>query len=219
LLPDEAHRESWMTPTRWRGEAGDLETKLREQGDTPTVVAFQGERGAYGHLAIERLWGGNAQVLPCLDFGVVIAALDEGKATHGVLPVHNAIIGEIERVRDAIATADLEVLGETWQEVEHCLLGHWGSTLDELTEVFSHPAALAQCRLFFDRHRGMVPREWYDTAGAARDVAARALPHEGAIAAQGCAALYGLQVLARGVGDRGGNATRFAVVRWRVRGC
>lgn len=202
-----------MTAARWRDETERLSARLRRAGGEQAVVAFQGERGAYGHLAIERLWGTRAWVLPCWSFGDVIAAISEGRADFAVLPVRNEIIGEIAGVRAAIERSGLEVVGEVRQPVRHALLGAPGSTLGDITAVYSHPAALAQCRAFLSRYPAMVPREAYDTAGAARDVAARGQGHEAAIAAEPCGERYGLQLLARDVGDRDDNATDFIVVR------
>lgn len=198
---------------RWRDDRESLRDRLRPLGGEQAVVAFQGERGANGHLAIERLWGARAWVLSCRTFIDVIASVERGDADYAVLPVHNEIIGEIAGVRDAIREAGLDVLGELRQEVRHALLAPRGTSLEAITAVYSHPAALAQCRAFLSRHARMQPREAYDTAGAARDVAARGSVHEGAIADEGCAQRYGLQLLARAVGDREENATWFAVVR------
>jgi prephenate dehydratase len=202
-----------MTAARWRDDADDLRGRLRPNGGEQAVVAFQGERGAYGHLAIEGLWGARAWVMPCWSFADVIAAVEQGRAGYAVLPVHNEIIGEIPGVHDAIAEAGLAVIGEVRQAVRHCLLGVRGSALTDITAIYSHPAALAQCHAFLARSPAMIPYEAYDTAGAARDVAARGRPHEGAIADEGCAERYGLQLLARDIGDRDDNATVFAVVR------
>ena len=177
------------------------------------LVAFQGERGAYGHVAIELLWADRAMVLPCWSFDGVITAVRVGTASFGVLPVHNQIIGEIAGVSAAIALAALEVIGHVRVEVRHCLLGAVGAQLEVVREAYSHAAALAQCAAFFSQHPAIAACESYDTAGAAREVAARRRLSEAAIASEGCAQRYGLQVLARDIGDRANNATHFAVVR------
>src|SRR5688572_16628989 len=71
---------------------------LWPEGATP-VVAFQGERGAYGDLAIEVVWGEQAFPLACWDFEGVVAAVRRGTAHFGVLPLDNSAIGEIAGVR------------------------------------------------------------------------------------------------------------------------
>lgn len=187
-------------------------TSWLEEGIDARVVAFQGERGAYGDSAIDQLWGEAILRECCRDFAGVVAAVQRGVAEAGVLPVRNAIVGEIPGVEDAITRSGLRRVGEVTVPVRHCLLARSGSELGEVRLVYSHPVALAQCRAFFARHPELRACESYDTAGAARDVAARRSPTEGAIAAEACAARYGLTILARDVGDRPDNWTRFAVV-------
>ncbi len=204
-----------MTEAEWRDAADRLRQRLRPNGGEQAVVAFQGERGAYGHLAIERLWGARAWVLPCWNFPDVIARLEQGRAEYAVLPVRNEIIGEIPGIQESIEDAELEIVGELRLPVRHCLLALPESRLGDITTVFSHPVALAQCSRFLREHPTITAREAFDTAGSARNVAARARRDEAAIAAEGCAERYGLQVLARNVGDRDDNATVFAVVRRR----
>jgi prephenate dehydratase len=176
------------------------------------IVALQGERGAYADLAIERVWGSRVRRMHCRDFEGVVAALTSGDARYGVLPVRNAIIGEIPGVAEALGRASLTVQLLVEVPVVHCLLAVPGATLAELRFVFSHPAALGQCQTFLAKRPWLTAVTSYDTAGAAREVAARGEPSEGAIAGEPCAARYGLEVLAREVGDRLGNSTQFAVL-------
>lgn len=178
------------------------------------IVAFQGERGAYGDLAIATRWGDDddAERLGCRDFADVVAAVRDGRAGAGVLPVHNTIVGAIPGVARLLEDAGLHVAGEVTVPVRHCLLACAGEALAGVRVVHSHPVALAQCGAFLARHPWMQARASHDTAGAAREVAARRARGEGAIADAACAARYGLVVLARDVGDRADNATRFAVV-------
>lgn len=185
--------------------------------ESPKVVAFQGERGAYGDLAITAMWGAggaDGEILRerCWTFEGVIAAVARGGADAGVLPVHNVIVGAIPGVEALIEGGGVQRVGDVTVPIRHALLGIPGSTRDRIRVVMSHPVALAQCRTFLDRHPQFVRRERYDTAGAAREVAAHGSLGEGAIADVGCAERYGLEVLARDIGDRRDNATRFAVI-------
>ncbi|MEP7344083.1 MAG: prephenate dehydratase domain-containing protein [Gemmatimonadaceae bacterium] len=176
------------------------------------IVAFQGARGAYADLAIERVWGSHVRRMPCRDFEGVVAAVTAGDAHYGVLPIRNAIIGEIPGVAAALSRASLTVQQHVVVPVVHCLLAVPGATLEGLRTVFSHPAALGQCQSFVADHPWLTAVPSYDTAGAALEVSSRRHLWEGAIADEQCAARYGLEVLAREVGDREGNHTQFAVL-------
>lgn len=193
----------------------ELRDRVLANAEEQVVVALQGERGAYGHLVIERIWGQRASELPCRTFADAIAAVERGRAQYAVLPLHNEIIGDIPGVRAALQDSGLIAVGEVRQPVRHCLLAPPGSVLSAISAAYSHPVALAQCAVFLQRHPAIVPHETYDTAGAAREVAARGRRHEAAIAAEGCAAMFQLHILARDVGDRSDNATTFAVVQRR----
>jgi prephenate dehydratase len=200
-----------MIATSWRRRELAVGTAIPRER-RPVIVAFQGERGAYGDLAIEARWGSGALRVRCWDFEGVASVVSRGGADFGILPLHNAIIGEIPGTREVIDAASLLVHDEITVPVRHCLLGIHGATLQSLRDVFSHPAALEQCTSFFLAHASLHAREGYDTAGSAREVAARRRPWEGAIASEACAARYGLRVIAPDIGDREDNATRFAIV-------
>jgi prephenate dehydratase len=181
---------------------------------TPTLgfrVAFQGERGAYGDLAIDRLWGPQAQRFSHRDFIGVVHAVSSGSADFGVLPVHNVIMGPIAGARAALAGAEVVVEGHVDIPVRHCVLGIPGTRIEEVRRVYSHVAALGQCTRLIAEHR-FVAVPHYDTAGAARYVARRGDRTEGAIASEECAERYGLSVLLRAVSDLEENRTRFVVV-------
>ncbi len=186
------------------------------QLDDPRVVAFQGERGAYGDLAIEAMWGQRAHgaILRerCWTFDDVVAAVVRGCADAGVLPVHNVIVGAVPGIQELLDRSDVRHVAEVTVPIRHALLGVPGATRDTIQVVMSHPVALAQCNAFLAGYPHIVRRARYDTAGAAREVAAHGVVGEGAIADVGCAKRYGLEVLARGIGDRSDNATRFAVI-------
>ncbi len=176
-------------------------------------VAFQGESGAFSELAATQMWGGSVHFVPSTTFEDVLRAVDAGAADYGVIPVENTTIGAVPGSREALAAfPGLIPVEETVVAVRHCLLSLPGSTLDSLERVLSHAAALAQCRTFLARHPHLEPVEFYDTAGAAREVARRADPHAAAIAGRHVAERYGLHVVVADIADSLENFTRFVAV-------
>jgi prephenate dehydratase len=176
-------------------------------------VAFQGERGAFGEDAIIVFFG-SADVVPVPErrFSDVVAAVNDGRADYGVLPVENAIAGAVVDAKQALARSALRTTGDVTVPVNQCLLAIPGSELDDLTTVLSHPVALAQCTNFFSAHPRLRPFPSFDTAGAAREVANAGDMAMAAIAGRRAAAIYALDVLAEGIQDRADNETRFVVV-------
>jgi prephenate dehydratase len=176
-------------------------------------VAFQGERGAFGDEAIERLWQGRAFPMPSWGFGDVIRAVTTGKADYGILPVENAVVGVITPTAAVLRSSPLlSIVEEITIEVHHALLALPGATLADIQHVASHPVALQQCGQFLKEHPHITARPSYDTAGAAREVAAHGRSDEAAIASGAAAERYGLSVIKHDIQDVPWNWTRFAVV-------
>jgi prephenate dehydratase len=176
------------------------------------VVAYQGEPGAFSELAIVALLGREAAPLPCARFGDVVAAVESGRAELGLLPTDNSIAGPVTESVAAIDRSGLIVAGTTSLPIRLSLLALPEATLESLRSVESHPVALRQCKEFLGAHPRLVPRESYDTAGAAGEVAASGDLTRAAIASSRAGELHGLVALATGLEDRSDNVTRFAII-------
>lgn len=175
-------------------------------------VAFQGELGAFSEAAVRVFFGRDAEPVACREFTDVAAAVLGGEADYGLLPVENTLAGSVVLAYDVLATQPLRIVGEVVTPIHHCVLGVPGARLDGVTRVLSHPVALAQCTRFLAGRPGVQAIAVYDTAGAARDVAAGEDASVAAIAGRGAAERYGLQILAADVEDRPDNQTRFLAV-------
>lgn len=180
-------------------------------------VAFQGALGAYSEIAIRDGWPGGAEALPHPTFRDTVASVLDGRADFGVIPVENAIAGRVSVALEALAEAgDRLVHGSELRiPINLSLLAPPGATIDSIQRVWSHPMALAQCRIFLARHGGMAPEPHEDTAGAAEEVASIGDVALGAIASEAAASRYGLVVLARNIQDAVMNWTRFIVISRR----
>ncbi len=176
-----------------------------------TIVAFQGEPGAYSEQAVRQHFGTAVTPLPCRSFSEIFTAVQDNRATFGMLPVENSLAGTVIPAYDLLIDHDLRVQAEAVVRVEHCLMAPAGITLADVKQVKSHHQALAQCEQNLKR-MGITPIEYYDTAGAARDLAANPEPGTAAIASELAAQTYGLEILARNVEDLDFNYTRFFVL-------
>ncbi|HEX6070539.1 MAG TPA: prephenate dehydratase [Longimicrobiaceae bacterium] len=177
-----------------------------------TTVAFQGELGAFSEEAVHRFFGEGVSPVPRRGFAEVGQAVASREVDFGLLPIENSLAGSVVGSYDVLSAGDLEVVGEVVTPIHHCLLGVPGTRLDEIAHVLSHPVALAQCQRFLQAHPAMEAVVFYDTAGAAREVATERQREKAAIAGRGAAERYGLDVLASDIEDRHDNQTRFLVV-------
>lgn len=174
----------------------------------PTTIAFQGELGAYSQEAILQHFGPQALTLACPTFSDIFAAVEEGRAAYGLLPVENSQAGSINQAYDLLLDHDLRVTGEVLLRVRHCLLAPPGVASADIRRVRSHPQALAQCERYL-RNRGWQALPAYDTAGAARELAESREAGVAAIASALAGQAYGLEVLESGIEDSPDNTTRF----------
>jgi prephenate dehydratase len=175
------------------------------------VVAFQGEHGAYSEQAARQHFGNAIATLPCRTFHDLIAAVQDGRARFGFLPVENSLAGTVISAYDLLMDCALHIQAEVILRVEHCLMAPTGTTLAGVRRARSHPQALLQCEATL-RRMSLEPVEYYDTAGAARDLAADPQPGVAAIASALAAETYGLDILARHLEDKDINFTRFFVL-------
>ncbi len=175
-----------------------------------TVVAFQGEHGAYSEEAIRQHFGPEVETLPCKAFEYIFAAVEQGKADFGVLPVENSVAGSINKAYDLLLEHDLRVHGEVLLRVRHNLLA-LPDDATPITQVRSHPQALAQCERFLNRYNYQaIP--WYDTAGSAKELAEHPEPGVAVIASRLAAEYYGLKILHQDIEDLHFNFTRFFII-------
>lgn len=176
-----------------------------------SVVAFQGERGAYGEMAALHFFK-KARLVPLKSFREVFDSAERGDSDAAIVPVENSIEGSVNEVYDLLLeTKKLEVVGEVYQRVRHCLIANPGARKKTIKWVHSHPQALAQCREYLQKNR-MESVPAYDTAGAAKMIKEKGSTDSAAIASKRAAELYGMQILDEGIEDRRNNYTRFLVL-------
>lgn len=174
-------------------------------------IAYQGEPGAYSEAAALR-YSDHADLLPCESFEQVFTAVASGKATDGILPVENSIGGSIHRNYDLLLEHDLPIVGEVQLTITHNLMALPGTRLDQVSRIYSHPQALAQCEQFLRGLPGVAVEATYDTAGSAKLVKEQQLAGAGAIASERAAQVFGLEILKAEIQDYSDNITRFLVV-------
>jgi prephenate dehydratase len=174
-------------------------------------IAYQGEAGAYSEAAAVKFHP-EATPLPCPAFDDVFRAVEDGRANCGVLPIENSIGGTIHRNYDLLVQHELKIVGEVELPVIHCLAALPGTTMASLTQIYSHPQALAQCDRFLRSLAGIEIVATYDTAGSAKLIRDRQLTTTAAIASERAAAIFNLDVLQRGIQDYADNITRFLIV-------
>jgi prephenate dehydratase len=177
---------------------------------TPKLVAYQGEAGAYSEEGALALFP-DADPKPLSSIRKVFEGVEVGLVDYGLVPIDNSQAGSINETYDLFLKHGLHLVAETVVRVNHCLLALPGVHIDDLTEVASHPQAVAQCEEFLSA-MGVSIRAEYDTAGSARRIVDEKMESTGAIASRRAAELYGLEILAVRIQTYPDNYTRFGVL-------
>ncbi len=174
-------------------------------------IAFQGVHGAYSEAAAEKHFGRKNRFIGCYNIADVFSAVERGDVDFGFVPVENSIEGPVTQTYDSLVNGKLFVHGENIIRISHCLIGFGGRKLRNISGVYSHPQALAQCSRFIHRNR-MVEIPFYDTAASAKHIKDEGLKDFGAIASERAARAYGLSVIMRGIENDRMNYTRFFAI-------
>ncbi|MBC7288188.1 MAG: prephenate dehydratase [Armatimonadetes bacterium] len=173
-------------------------------------VAFLGPQHTFSHLAAVRRFGREAEYIDCASVTEVFEAVERGRAGVGVVPVENSLAGAVPETLDCFLRTALQIVGEHYERIEHCLLGV--GPVEKIRTIYTQPHAEAQCRRWLREHfpqADLIPQP--STAAAAR-AAAEAGETAAAIGPAAAARPYGLEVLERGIEDDSRNWTRFFII-------
>ena len=173
-------------------------------------VAFQGEKGAYSHLACLEVFP-NANVIACSTFEEVFQLAKDNSEYKIVIPIENSLAGRVADIHYLIPKYKLQIHAEHFQKVTHNLLGIKGSKLKDIKTVRSHSQAIGQCSKMISENK-IKPIISADTAGSAKFISEKKDKTDSAIASELAAKTYGLEIIKSNVEDEAGNVTRFFIM-------
>lgn len=181
-------------------------------------IAYQGVKGAFSYMTALKEFGKENHYIGLQTFKEVFEMLECGQSDYAVIPIENSLIGSIYENDDLLNAYEMQIIGEQFTKIEHCLLTVPNSQEQEekslmlIRKVLSHPKALDQCSHFFQKHPWIEAIVYLDTAAAAAEIASHGDPTRAAIASASAGELYGLQILKKGIEDDPKNYTRFVTV-------
>lgn len=176
-------------------------------------VAIQGQAGSFHEQAAMQWFKTDVDILPCTTFAEEFDAYENGDADAIVCAVENTLYGSINEVYQLVEDCSAPIIGEVKLQINQQLIARADATSKTITEIYSHPVALAQCRHYLHRHFPNAELiEYFDTAGAVEYVKSLKSPRAAAIAGTQAASLYDLPVIAANIQDNKANYTRFLVL-------
>jgi prephenate dehydratase len=175
-------------------------------------LGYLGPAGTFSHAALlAASQAAGAEAVPYATERETIFAAQDGEVDGALVPIENSLEGGVNATLDTLAfeAAGVRIVGEEILPVSHALIARPGVALGDVQAVLSHPQALGQCSRWLEAHLpGRRAMAATSTAEAVRTVAAAGEPWA-AIGTAAAAALHDCAVLAEGIEDEHGNATRF----------
>ncbi len=176
-------------------------------------IAIQGELGSFHDITARHSFEGDQlQIICCSTFEDVIQNMKQDPTVIGIMAIENTIAGSLLHNYELLRESGMTVVGEYKTHISHCICALPGQSLDELSEVHTHPVALMQCQHYLSRHQNLKMVEAEDTAGSAKEIAEKGLTGVAAICHADAAAMYGLEVLENHIEDNPHNYTRFLIM-------
>jgi prephenate dehydratase len=176
------------------------------------VLAYLGPEGTFTHQAALDVAAPGDELVALRTAPDVVRAVEEGRASAGVVAFENSLQGPVsENLDEILAGKRCLLAGERVLAVSFALFRTPGDDAP-LTGVASHPFGLLQCSRFVAGH-GLQTRETTSTAAACQELLDAPHPGWGAIAPRIAGERLGLVLAADGIEDDERAETRFVVLR------
>ncbi len=173
-------------------------------------IAFQGELGAYSHLAcIEAVPDHNP--VACRTFESAMEQVSASECHLAMIPIENSVAGRVADIHYLLGGYDLKIYSEHFQEINHQLMVKPGASLDTIKNVRSHSMAIGQCNAAIKKYNLDVII-MADTAGSAKFISEQGTTEDSAIASTLAADTYGLDIVDTNIQDMKNNTTRFLIM-------
>ena len=173
-------------------------------------IAIQGELGSYSHLAATNLYE-DIEVITCRTFDDALKYVQTNEDSISVIPIENSIAGRVADVHYLLPKYKLNIIGEYFHEVNHCLLATRENKLTNIKFVKSHSHAIGQCQNKINEYN-LIPIIEADTAGSAKKLDQDQNIDTAVIASELAAKIYNLDILEKNLEDVKGNTTRFLIM-------
>ena len=185
----------------------------------PTRVAYLGPEGTYAEQAAHSLARLEKLVepvfVPCIGLRSVIEHVAKKLCEAAVVPIENSVEGGVTASMDALwSHPELYIRRALIIPIRHCLVS--SGSIDQISEVLSHPQALAQCSGWLNQNLpNALQLPTNSTAEAVRMV--RNSKFRAAIASKPKNNSFDLNQLAYPINDVPGNRTRFVLLQRQER--
>lgn len=180
------------------------------------VVAFLGPEATFSHEAAMSFFGHSSIYRAAESIEQVFSLVEEDLCLYGVVPVENSYEGSVRNTLDLFYQYDLKISAERFSRIRQHLLSKV-SHIEKIERLYSHPMAIAQCRMWLNTHMATTPVD--EVASTA--LAAKMASNDPTACAIGCrlaGETFDLNILEQNIEDIPGNYTRFLVIGKQISG-
>ncbi len=175
-------------------------------------IAIQGIKGSFHHIAANQYFDQDITLKECLTFDEMPKLLQKKEVDYLIMAIENSIAGAILANYKLIDEYDLNIEGEIYLPIQHQLIALKNQTINDITEIWSHPMAINQCRTFLRKYPHIKLIEETDTAEVARLIQVKKLKGIAGIASKKAADIYKLNIVAKNIQTNPENYTRFFIL-------
>ena len=173
-------------------------------------IAFQGEKGAYSHIACEEIFG-KVDIKNCSTFEETFKTASDDENCKIIIPIENSLAGRVADIHYLLPKYKLQIYSEHFQKIEHSLLVKQEANIEDIKYIRSHVQAIGQCQKIIKKHnfKTLISA---DTAGSAKELSEGDDTSIAAIASELASSIYKLKILEKNIEDEKGNVTRFLIM-------
>ncbi len=177
--------------------------------ERPLSIAFLGPVGSFGHAVSSHFFGTSVNFVAVTPQPDIFTTVESGRADYGVVAIENSTHGSVRDVLEMFQQTTLQICGECFLPIRQHLLSKF--PLRQITKIYSHPQAFAQCRQWLSQNMSGVQQIEVSSTSEAAELAANE-SNTAAIAGQLAGEIYGLSVVGESIMDGPNNTTRFLVI-------
>ncbi|MFA5878622.1 MAG: prephenate dehydratase [Candidatus Margulisiibacteriota bacterium] len=195
-------------------------------------IGYLGPQGTFSEQAAQKYVKSRQKeidLVPLNSFFDLFQALTTKECDKIIVPIENSIEGSITVNLDFLAQLEnFSVEEEIFLKITHYLLAKSSTSLEQITDIFSHPQPLAQCQKYLKTNFPRVKTYQIESTAFAAEMVANPkiaiisklnedhFPDKkfvyAAIGSKELAELYKLKILAKNIGDYPNNTTQFFIV-------
>lgn len=177
-----------------------LESNLR--------ICYLGPPATFTHQAARSKFGASVEYHPAGSIADVFAAVENGNADYGVVPIENSTEGAVTHTFDQFTGTTLKICAEIYLPISLCLMA--SVPREKVSRICTKQEALGQCRRWLNANMSGIEFDAVNSTTLAAEMASTS--DCAAVASRFAAELYNLDILAENIQDVSGNTTRFLVI-------